>query len=60
MKEWIGAQSADQPSATVCKEILQSHQLHLIHEENIPFLIREHARKFQLGVSHGNIWQLKK
>lgn len=31
----------------------------LLHDENCPFLIREHARKFQWGCSHVTVWQLK-
>lgn len=32
--------------------------LNLIHQnDNISFLIREHERKFQLGVSHVSAWQ---
>jgi hypothetical protein len=29
----------------------------LVHEEDVPFLIREHARKFQWGCSHGTVWR---
>ena len=32
--------------------------LQLLHEEDTPFLIREHARKFQWGCSHATVWQL--
>jgi hypothetical protein len=31
--------------------------LQLIHQGDCPFLIREHARKFQWGCSHVTIWQ---
>jgi hypothetical protein len=31
----------------------------LLHEEDVPFLIREHARKFQWGISHATVWQLQ-
>ena len=31
----------------------------LIHEENVPFLIREHSRKFQWGCSHATVFQLQ-
>lgn len=31
----------------------------LVHEEQVPFLIREHARKFQWGCSHATIFRLK-
>jgi SAM-dependent methyltransferase len=29
----------------------------LEHTEDVPFLIREHARKFQYGVSHCTVWR---
>lgn len=29
----------------------------LVHTEECPFLIREHARKFQWGISHVTVWQ---
>ena len=31
----------------------------LLHKEDVPFLIREHARKFQLGVSCLTVFQLR-
>lgn len=31
----------------------------LVHEEDVPFLIREHVRKYQWGCSHATIWQLR-
>ncbi len=30
-----------------------------VAEENVPFLIREHARKFQWGCSHAVVWRRK-
>lgn len=31
----------------------------LVRTRDLPFLIREHARKFQWGVSHGSVWLRK-
>ena len=31
----------------------------LLHEASVPFLIREHARKFQWGCSHATVFQLR-
>ena len=31
----------------------------LLHKEDCPFLIREHARKFQLGFSCVTVWRKK-
>ena len=28
-----------------------------LDQDNVPFLIREHARKFQWGCSHLTVWQ---
>lgn len=33
--------------------------LKLLHSEDVPFLIREHGRKFQYGVSHCTVWRLE-
>ena len=33
--------------------------LRLVHEEEMPFWIREHERKFQYGVSHATVFQKK-
>jgi hypothetical protein len=29
----------------------------LAHSEDMPFLIREHARKYQWGCSHATVWR---
>ena len=31
----------------------------LVRTRDLPFLIREHARKYQWGVSHGSVWRRK-
>ena len=31
----------------------------LVEEADMPFLIREHVRKFQWGISHAAVWQRK-
>lgn len=36
---------------------LLDKEFELIHRENYPFLIREHERKYQYGVSDGCVWQ---
>jgi hypothetical protein len=36
---------------------IMSANFKLVHEEDVPFLIREHARKFQWGCSHGSVWK---
>lgn len=69
-EKWIGAKidpKTNQPreSFHVLKDLLEnpstgSNRLTLVHRENIPFLIREHERKFQLGVSDFTAWTFAK
>lgn len=40
------------------KEMLQD-DFTLVHREDMPFLIREHARKFQWSVAEGTVWVRK-
>lgn len=47
-------------SAEVVGARMRANGFELVHEENVPFLIREHVRKFQWGCSHAGIWRLKK
>lgn len=64
-ERWLGG-TVDASSGAACmsSEGLSKHMtglgFTLVHQENCPFLIREHARKFQWGCSHVTIWQLKK
>ncbi len=58
--EWVGGTMAVDNTAAESSEVLSEYMTGLsyglIHEENLPFLIREHERKFQYGVSHCTIW----
>lgn len=66
-EEWVGgrlstmegAEGQALESSHVIKSLLESQvsPLTLVHEEEVPFLIREHERKFQYGVSHCMIWK---
>ena len=38
------------------ERLLKPH-FHLARRLDLPFLIREHARKFQLGVAEASVWQ---
>ena len=53
---WLGGVMED--SYDVLKSLLSSY-FHLENEINLPFLIREHERKFQYGVSLGMLWRRK-
>lgn len=44
-------------SAEALKARMAELGLSLVAEEEVPFLIREHARKYQYGVSHGTVWR---
>ncbi len=58
--EWVGAScDGDVESFEALKSILvhNSEPLGLIHRENISFLIREHERKYQLGISDVTVWK---
>jgi hypothetical protein len=59
--EWFGAQSVDgkdQDSFDALKEFIDKMEsLKLVHRSDTPFLIREHERKFQYGVSDVTIWE---
>jgi putative 4-mercaptohistidine N1-methyltranferase len=63
-ENWIGATVDDSTklpkrSSDELVKIMESLGFKLVHEENVPFLIREHARKFQWGCSHATIFQLQ-
>jgi len=36
---------------------LLSNRFTLVEEEDMPFLMREHVRKYAIGVSHGTVWR---
>lgn len=38
------------------KSIMTENGFELRAEEEMPFVIREHARKFQWGCAHGSVW----
>jgi putative 4-mercaptohistidine N1-methyltranferase len=70
VEEWIGGTTDDASGnvldsaselnrvmGAISAESNNTFQMTLVHEENTPFLIREHERKFQYGVSHTTIWK---
>lgn len=64
-KYWIGGYTDSKTNQPVwSKDGLEQRMnklgFKLIHTENCPFLIREHARKFQWGCSHVTVFQLTK
>ena len=64
--EWFGADYKGNGDTRVAVDSFDALQgfihannlpLQLVSREDIPFLIREHERKFQYGVSDCNIWR---
>lgn len=66
-KEWLGGYYDDSSSGDG-KAVVESfdelsaamqanNAFTLVERKDMPFLIREHARKFQLGVSDATIWR---
>ena len=54
-EHWIGGRQSTGPSRDALHKILEPHfELHL--SKDLPFLIREHRRKFQYGISLGSRW----
>lgn len=60
MSEWMGGtirDGNDIASAPAVKAKMASLGFTLVDESDMPFLIREHARKFQYGCSHATVWR---
>lgn len=54
-ERWIGGLSSDQRSEQeLTRRLQENFRLH--HRCDLPFLIREHERKFQLGIALGTSW----
>ena len=56
MDKWLGGRLSGKDSAEVLKEVLSPH-FGLEIEIDLPFLLREHERKFQYGISYGTRWR---
>ena len=54
-ENWVGA-TADSPDPFVALEAKLSDAFRLERRKDLPFLIREHARKFQWGVAEASVW----
>jgi putative 4-mercaptohistidine N1-methyltranferase len=57
-KNWLGGWArGGRPARTFAglRRILSPH-FKLIRRMNLPFLLREHARKYQLGISEASVW----
>jgi putative 4-mercaptohistidine N1-methyltranferase len=54
-EHWIGGRVETGPSWDALRKILEPH-FELQLSKDLPFLIREHGRKFQYGISLGSRW----
>mmetsp|Transcript_15957 Transcript_15957/g.34611 ORF Transcript_15957/g.34611 Transcript_15957/m.34611 type:complete len:342 (-) Transcript_15957:239-1264(-) len=58
--KWFGGYvTAGKPvdSATTLKSKMKALGFNLVEEQQMPFLIREHVRKYQWGCSHATVWR---
>ncbi|MGH8046742.1 MAG: methyltransferase type 12, partial [Chthoniobacterales bacterium] len=53
---WIGATPETGRSFDALRQLLEPH-FELEHTADLPFLIREHSRKFQYSVAIGSRWR---
>lgn len=58
-EKWLGGKLGAR-SADVFKSEMEALGFELVAQQDVPFLIREHARKFQFGISHATAWRMKK
>jgi putative 4-mercaptohistidine N1-methyltranferase len=56
IENWIGGTPATGRSFDALRALLEPH-FELEHTANLPFLIREHSRKFQYSVACGSRWR---
>lgn len=60
--KWIGAVRDDQGKPVDSFSVIARHldaNFELVKRQDYPFLIREHERKYQWGVSDGTFWRRK-
>jgi hypothetical protein len=57
-RNWLGGRMrAGQPARTfdALRRVLSPH-FKLVKRLDLPFLLREHARKYQLGIAEAGVW----
>lgn len=54
-KNWLGGKDGIR-TFDALRDVLNNLGLDLVHEEDISFIIREHLRKYQWGMTHATIW----
>jgi putative 4-mercaptohistidine N1-methyltranferase len=56
LSEWLGGK-ADSPDTLQALEQILTPDFTLVQQMDMPFLIREHARKYQWSVAEATLWQ---
>lgn len=54
--KWLGGKEDGKLSFDVLSEMMAARGFRLVEKRDMPFLIREHARKYQWGCSDGTVW----
>ncbi|MEI8293983.1 MAG: putative 4-mercaptohistidine N1-methyltransferase [bacterium] len=54
--KWLGGREGAEPSFEILEDLLRP-DFSLEFRKDLPFLIREHSRKFQYGISLGTRWR---
>ena len=60
ISEWVGGVAESPNSGEEVKLFLSQLpgvKMELVHRQDMPFLIREHERKYQYGVSDCMVWR---
>lgn len=55
--QWLGGRHEGEDSSSVVSAHLRGLGLQPVLKDDISFLIREHQRKFQYGVSELTVWK---
>lgn len=64
VSEWIGGQCNDHDNTELTShkhliQLMNQYNFELVDNSNIPFIIRETARKSQLTTAHKTVWKLR-
>jgi len=56
-EKWLGGEPKGPKSEDLFKKRMSALGFELLHEGTQPFLIRDHHRRFQLGIPHLTVWR---
>eukprot|EP00958_Prasinococcus_capsulatus_P000975 scaffold88_cov387-Prasinococcus_capsulatus_cf.AAC.9 len=57
-EKWLGGTADGARSTDGLAKVMAQNGFVLVSKSDVPFLIREHARKFQWGCSEATVWRL--